>query len=74
MTFDDQNASIFPCCQCVHNGRVVFFYSDGEAWERATDGSMSRYEAVAPEAFRDWHADCDWQYGDLTAFGSVLFG
>ena len=46
---------------------IVLFYSDGVAWERATDGSMSRHEAVAPEAFRD----CDWENGDLTAFGSV---
>ena len=55
------------CCQCVHNGRIVLFHSDGVAWERANDGSWSRYEAVAPEAFRD----C---IGPLAAFGSVLLG
>ena len=55
------------CCECVHNGRIVFFYRDGVAWERANDGSWSRYEAVAPEAFRD----C---IGPLAAFGSVLLG
>ena len=62
----------FVVCRVVsiHDGRIVLFYSDGVAWERATDGSRSRHEAVAPEAFRD----CDWENGELTAFGSVLLG
>ena len=41
--------------------------------ERANDGSWSRYEAVAPEAFRD----CGWALpsnGPHAAFGSVLLG
>ena len=54
-------------CECVHNGRIVFFYRDGVAWERANDGSWSRYEAVEPEAFRNLN-------GPLGAFGSVLLG
>ena len=63
----DETFAYSHFCQCVHDGRIVFFYRDGVAWERANDGSWSRYEAVAPEAFRD----C---IGPLAAFGSVLLG
>ena len=59
------------CCECVHNDRIVFFHSDGVACERANDGSWSRYEAVAPETFRDWALPSN---GPHAAFGSVLLG
>ena len=55
---------------CTHNGRIVFFYSDGAAFERAAAGTWSPCEAAMPEVPRDY----DRGNGDLTAFGSVLLG
>ena len=51
---------------CVHNGRIVAFYHDGAAFERANDGSWSPYQAVADVDALD--------HRSLACFGSVLLG
>ena len=53
-------------CSCVHNGRIVAFYHDGAAFERANDGSWSPYQAVADVDALD--------HRSLACFGSVLLG
>ena len=58
-------------CSCVHNGSIVVFYPDDEAWERDTDGTWCPYdapEASIPEAIYDFNTNT------LVAFGSVLLG
>ena len=43
-----------------HQGRIVVFLSNGAAFERATDGSWSRYEVaegtIPDNRFDDMHA------------------
>lgn len=52
---------------CAHNGRIIILYSDGAAFERATDGSSwSPYEAV--------FGAIGGGDGDMAIFGSVLLG
>ena len=49
-----------------NNGRIVAFYHDGAAFERANDGSWSPYQAVADVDALD--------HRSLACFGSVLLG
>ena len=50
----------------VADGRIVAFYHDGAAFERANDGSWSPYQAVADVDALD--------HRSLACFGSVLLG
>ena len=64
------NAAPLSPFVCTHNGRIVIFYSDGAAFERAAAGTWSPCEAAMPLVPRDY----DRGNVDLTAFGSVLLG